>query len=85
MLEGGLPEGASVVLQGPPGQEKLLLALTFLAPPFARLALSLQPADYFALIALAMLLSALPADARGGGKTPGNITWEAAGRNITWE
>jgi len=31
MLEGGLPEGASVVLQGPPGQEKLLLALTFLA------------------------------------------------------
>ncbi len=31
MLEGGLPEGSSVVLQGPPGQEKLLLALTFLA------------------------------------------------------
>ncbi len=31
MLGGGLPETASVVLQGPPGQEKLLLALTFLA------------------------------------------------------
>lgn len=39
-----------------------------------------------ALIALVMLLSALPADARGGGaKSPGNITWEATARNITWE
>ena len=45
----------------------------------------LRTAVLVALIALAMLLSALPADARGGGKTPGNITWEAAGRNITWE
>src|SRR2546422_11043276 len=31
MVQGGLPMGSSVVLQGPPGQEKLLFALTFLA------------------------------------------------------
>src|SRR2546428_11337281 len=31
MVQGGLPEGSSVLLQGPPGQEKLRLALTFLA------------------------------------------------------
>src|SRR5712691_7138113 len=31
MVQGGLPEGSSVLLQGPPGQEKLRFALTFLA------------------------------------------------------
>jgi KaiC/GvpD/RAD55 family RecA-like ATPase len=31
MVQGGLPIGTSVVLQGPPGQEKLRFALTFLA------------------------------------------------------
>src|SRR5713226_7776854 len=31
MVGGGLPVGSSVVLQGPPGQEKLRFALTFLA------------------------------------------------------
>src|SRR5438128_2635432 len=31
MVGGGLPVGSSVVLQGPPGQEKLQFALTFLA------------------------------------------------------
>ncbi|MGQ0796786.1 MAG: DUF7504 family protein, partial [Methanobacteriota archaeon] len=31
MIEGGLPAGACVVLQGPPGREKLRFALTFLA------------------------------------------------------
>src|SRR5439155_1057865 len=31
VVEGGLPAGSSVVLQGPPGQEKLRFALTFLA------------------------------------------------------
>jgi len=31
MIQGGLPVGSSVVLQGPPGQEKLRFALTFLA------------------------------------------------------
>src|SRR5207245_10366885 len=31
MVQGGLPMGSSVVLQGPPGQEKLLFALIFLA------------------------------------------------------
>jgi len=31
MVHGGLPVGSSVVLQGPPGQEKLRFALTFLA------------------------------------------------------
>jgi len=31
MLGGGIPEGSSIVLQGPPGQEKLLFSLTFLA------------------------------------------------------
>jgi len=31
MVEGGLPAGACVVLQGPPGREKLRFALTFLA------------------------------------------------------
>src|SRR6266568_3805573 len=31
MVQGGLPEGSSVLLQGPPGQEKLQFALTFLA------------------------------------------------------
>ena len=31
MVQGGLPAGTSVVLQGPPGQEKLRFALTFLA------------------------------------------------------
>ncbi|MGI0149270.1 MAG: DUF7504 family protein, partial [Thermoplasmata archaeon] len=31
MVQGGLPVGSSVVLQGPPGQEKLSFALTFLA------------------------------------------------------
>ena len=31
MVQGGLPVGSSVVLQGPPGQEKLRFALTFLA------------------------------------------------------
>src|SRR5213594_3502025 len=31
MVQGGLPIGSSVVLQGPPGQEKLRFALTFLA------------------------------------------------------
>src|SRR5256712_317509 len=31
MVQGGLPVGASVVLQGPPGQEKLRSALIFLA------------------------------------------------------
>src|SRR5205823_7392109 len=31
MVQGGLPAGSSVVLQGPPGQEKLQFALTFLA------------------------------------------------------
>src|SRR5881396_3585949 len=31
MVQGGLPIGSSVVLQGPPGQEKLQFALTFLA------------------------------------------------------
>ena len=31
MVQGGLPFGSSVILQGPPGQEKLRFALTFLA------------------------------------------------------
>src|SRR5881628_4159783 len=31
MVQGGMPIGSSVVLQGPPGQEKLRFALTFLA------------------------------------------------------
>jgi len=31
MIGGGLPVNASVVLQGPPGQEKMRFALTFLA------------------------------------------------------
>src|SRR2546430_16975755 len=31
MVQGGLPVGSSVVLQGPPGQEKLRFALMFLA------------------------------------------------------
>ncbi len=31
MVQGGLPEGSSILLQGPPGQEKLRFALTFLA------------------------------------------------------
>ncbi|OGS63516.1 MAG: hypothetical protein A3K59_06180, partial [Euryarchaeota archaeon RBG_19FT_COMBO_69_17] len=31
MVQGGLPLGSAVVLQGPPGQEKMRLALTFLA------------------------------------------------------
>src|SRR5205814_10569665 len=31
MVQGGLPAGSSVILQGPPGQEKLRFALTFLA------------------------------------------------------
>ncbi|HYT00620.1 MAG TPA: ATPase domain-containing protein [Thermoplasmata archaeon] len=31
MVQGGLPIGSSVLLQGPPGQEKLRFALTFLA------------------------------------------------------
>src|SRR5437879_6867793 len=31
MVQGGLPVGSSVVLQGPPGQEKLRFALIFLA------------------------------------------------------
>src|SRR5712691_6999017 len=31
MVQGGLPVGSGVVLQGPPGQEKLRFALTFLA------------------------------------------------------
>jgi len=31
MVQGGLPIGSSVILQGPPGQEKLRFALTFLA------------------------------------------------------
>src|SRR2546426_3824990 len=31
MVQGGLPVGSSVILQGPPGQEKLRFALTFLA------------------------------------------------------
>jgi KaiC/GvpD/RAD55 family RecA-like ATPase len=31
MVQGGLPLGSSVILQGPPGQEKLQFALTFLA------------------------------------------------------
>ncbi len=31
LIDGGLPMGTSVVLQGPPGQEKLAFALTFLA------------------------------------------------------
>src|SRR3989441_570747 len=31
MVGGGLPVGSSIVLQGPPGQEKLRFALTFLA------------------------------------------------------
>jgi len=31
MVQGGLPESACIVLQGPPGQEKLRFALTFLA------------------------------------------------------
>ncbi len=31
MVQGGLPAGSSIVLQGPPGQEKLRFALTFLA------------------------------------------------------
>src|SRR2546428_9389279 len=31
MVQGGLPVGSSIVLQGPPGQEKLRFALTFLA------------------------------------------------------
>src|SRR6267143_6724396 len=31
MVQGGLPAGSSVILQGPPGQEKLQFALTFLA------------------------------------------------------
>ena len=31
MIQGGLPVGSSVILQGPPGQEKLRFALTFIA------------------------------------------------------
>jgi len=31
MVQGGLPAGSSVIVQGPPGQEKLRFALTFLA------------------------------------------------------
>jgi len=31
MVQGGLPAGSSVILQGPPGQEKIQFALTFLA------------------------------------------------------
>lgn len=46
----------------------------------------IRPLAIAALVALVMLLGAMSADAGGADrKSPGNITWEATARNITWE
>src|SRR3989441_10250800 len=68
MVQGGLPMGSSVVLQGPPGQEKLLFALTFLADGLKAgdsglVAISSQSAD-----AVLAQLRALGVDVDGAGK-----------------
>src|SRR5213595_473343 len=77
MVQGGLPAGSSVVLQGPPGQEKLRFALTFLAE-------GLKSGASGLVLISSQSPEAIVAELRGVGVDMDAVTTENRPRNVDW-
>src|SRR2546427_6210478 len=77
MVQGGLPVGSSVILQGPPGQEKLRFALTFLAE-------GLKSGGSGLVVVSSQSPDAVVADLRGLGVNVDAVTAENRLRIVDW-
>ncbi len=77
MVQGGLPAGSSVVLQGPPGQEKLRFALTFLAE-------GLRAGGSALVVTASQSPDAVVAELRGLGVNLDTVTNENRLRIVDW-
>ena len=77
MIQGGLPAGSSVVLQGPPGQEKLRFALTFLAE-------GLRAGGSALVVTASQSPDAVVAELRGLGVNLDTVTNENRLRIVDW-
>src|SRR5205809_3193043 len=77
MVQGGLPVGSSVILQGPPGQEKLRFALTFLAE-------GLKSGGSGLVVVSSQSPDAIVADLRGLGVDLDAVTTENRLRIVDW-
>src|SRR5438309_867644 len=77
MVQGGLPVGSSVILQGPPGQEKLRFALTFLAE-------GLKSGGSGLVVVSSQSPDAVVADLRGLGVNLDAVTAENRLRIVDW-
>src|SRR5207253_7495335 len=77
MVQGGLPVGSSVILQGPPGQEKLRFALTFLAE-------GLKSGGSGLVVVSSQSPDAVLADLRGLGVDLDAVTAENRLRIVDW-
>src|SRR5213596_3898049 len=77
MVGGGLPVGSSVILQGPPGQEKLRFALTFLAE-------GLKSGGSGLVVVSSQSPDAVVADLRGLGVDLDAVTTENRLRIVDW-
>src|SRR5947199_10313022 len=77
MVQGGLPVGSSVILQGPPGQEKLRFALTFLAE-------GLKSGGSGLVVVSSQSPDAVVADLRGLGVNLEAVTAENRLRIVDW-
>src|SRR5205809_1121038 len=77
MVQGGLPAGSSVVLQGPPGQEKLRFALTFLAE-------GLRAGGSALVVTASQSPDAVVAELRGLGVDLDSVTNENRLRIVDW-
>src|SRR5216117_3211460 len=77
MVQGGLPVGSSVILQGPPGQEKLRFALTFLAE-------GLKSGGSGLVVVSSQSPDAVVADLRGLGVDLDAVTTENRLRIVDW-
>src|SRR5947208_16596617 len=77
MVQGGLPVGSSVILQGPPGQEKLRFALTFLAE-------GLKSGGSGLVVVSSQSPDAIVADLRGLGVDLDAVTPENRLRLVHW-
>src|SRR5437899_10099546 len=77
MVQGGLPVGSSVVLQGPPGEEKLRFALTFLAE-------GLRAGGSALVVTASQSPDAVVAELRGLGVNLDTVTNENRLRIVDW-
>src|SRR5881296_2888435 len=77
MVQGGLPAGSSVVLQGPPGQEKIRFALTFLAE-------GLRSGGSALVVTASQSPDAVVAELRGLGVNLDTVTNENRLRIVDW-